>query len=189
MDIDSQDDQLTRVRRSIQDGDAATALDLVERDTDSLKIAFQNDPSMAFTGDFFRQADQLSLCAVELARHFQEKDDVESEGRALQVRYHSTATAHAYRRNLLGPAILELADFHKRCGDIEKADQLYNAMIKDFSRILSWGPTFDPDWLLAMNCLVKAMQGSTRDFSVLAERTRLVLQQSEELVRARGATP
>jgi hypothetical protein len=162
-------------------------LETLETDTEALKVAFQQDPSMAVTGELFRTADKLSSSALELAQYYSESQDSALEERALRVRYESVLTAHTYCRNLVGPALLDWADCHKRLGNIEKSDALYDIVIRDFSRLLGWGPTFDPDWLVAVQCLERAMDHSSRDFTELQRRTRLVLLQSEELRAAQKA--
>ena len=141
---------------------------------------------MAVTGELFSAADELAASALELAKNFEKSGQSELEERAWRVRYDSITTAHTYRRDLVGPALLDWADCQKRMGNTEKADVLYDSVIKDFSRLLGWGPSFDPDWLLAVRCLERAMKSSSRDFTELQERTRLVLEQSEELAEARA---
>jgi hypothetical protein len=178
---------LEGVRNAVESEDRETALDALEMGTESLRIAFQDDPGMAVTGELFEAADQLTAVALELAGHFSQAELPRLEERAWRVRYESVVTAHTYRRNLVGPALLDWADCQKRLGRIEEADALYDNVIRDFSRLLGWGPTFDPDWLVAVQCLERAMSHSTRDFSVLQGRTRLVLQQSEELRAAQKA--
>ncbi|MCA9775610.1 MAG: hypothetical protein KC800_02800 [Candidatus Eremiobacteraeota bacterium] len=179
---------LIAMRSALAAGEGADALDGVERGIETLRVAFQEDPSMAVTGVLFQIVQQLSECGLELAKHFQNTGETEFEERAWRARYDSMATAHTYRRNLIGPVLLDWADCLKRLGNEEKAQSLYEKVIKDFSQLLGWGPTFDPDWLVAVQCLERAMNSSNRDFSELRERTRAVLQQSERLIEDRAAT-
>ena len=178
---------LTSVKTALEHGNQKTALVALEQSTEGLKKAFQQDPSMAVTGELFQIAAQLSEFALKLAKHFSQTEQTEDEETALRVRYESVVTAHTYRRNLVGPALLDWADCQKRLGKVAEADALYDNVIRDFSRLLGWGPTFDPDWLVAVQCLERAMSHSSRDFSVLQGRTKLVLQQSEELRAAQKA--
>jgi len=179
---------LIAMRSALAAGEGLDALEGVERGIETLRVAFQEDPGMAVTGVLFQIVGQLSECGLELAKHFQETGQTDLEERAWRARYDSMATAHTYRRNLIGPVLLDWADCLRRLGQEEQAQALYEKVVRDFSQLLGWGPTFDPDWLVAVQCLERAMDSSSRDFSELKERTRAVLRQSEQLIEDRAAT-
>ncbi|MFA5508464.1 MAG: hypothetical protein WC314_23455 [Vulcanimicrobiota bacterium] len=175
------------LHRALAEGEGLSTLESLEQGTESLKAAFQEDPHMAVTGELFQIAQQISEGAGLLAEHFQANHQAELEERALRVRYDSLVTAHTYRRNVVGPAVLDWADCLGRNGERERAEALYEKVIKDFAQLLGWGPTFDPDWLVAVQCLERALISSQGDFTELRERTRAVLLESEQLVAARAS--
>jgi len=175
------------IERALNGGDGQSALRDLATGVKNLRTLFSNNPAMAITGELFETTDQLNHYAVRLARHFHNEGQVEFEEQAWKSRYESVATAHAHRRNLLGPALLDWADCNLRLGNRAKADEIFETIIRDFTEILGWGPTFDPNWLVAVNCLDQAMTRSSKDFGELQVRTQELLQQSHRLAESRTA--
>lgn len=168
-------------------GSAERALDLLERQSFLMQELFSEDPSMALTGELFEAADKLEAFGIELARHFGSSEQCEMEERALQLRVSVVQTAHAHRRDVLGPALVDWADCNRRMGRLEKADTLYHSVVEDLTTILGWGPTFNRDWIEAVKSLQKALEYSRRDYGELATRVKNVLEESERLCCAQGS--
>ena len=81
--------------------------------------------------------------------------------------------------------MLDWANCNKRIGRLEKADELYHAIVSDFQAILGWGPTFNEDWMTAVRCLQQALENSNRDYGDLKTRTTDVLSKSERMALER----
>ena len=77
--------------------------------------------------------------------------------------------------------MLDWGDCNRRMGNVEKADSIYDGVVRDFAEILGWGPSFNSEWLLAVRCLHKAVQNSSQDYGDLGSRTHSMLEQSEQM--------
>lgn len=174
---------LQSVRQALNGGNSESAFTILAGNIEKLNIQFKRDPTMAISGELFETVHQLEEYAITLAHYFQSLGEDDLEEKAWCLRYKAVVTAHLHRRNILGPAMIDWANCNTRIGRTAKAEEIYRDIITGFETILGWGPTFDPDWLVAVACLDQALQNSRSDFGPLKERTRTVLEQSEHLVR------
>ena len=179
-------DQLKEIiHDAVCGGDAELALTTLREENEKLKVALGSNPMMAVTGDLFDRAELLKEHGWTLACYFNKTDKPELEERALQLRCQPILTAHTHRRNLVGPVMLDWANCNKRIGRVEKADELYHAIVSDFQVILGWGPTFNEDWMTAVRCMQQALENSSRDYGDLKTRTSDVLSKSEQMALER----
>ena len=171
------------VSETLAGADGLPALQILEEENQFLKELFLRDPSMAITGELFELAEPLIHHARALAETFAERRETQLEERAWQMRVECVRTAYAHRRNVVGPALLDWANCNKRIGNLEKSDEIFDSLIKDLSTVLPWGPSFDPDWLLTVDCLQQALLASGRNYGDLQEKTEKMLGDSRLLVR------
>lgn len=170
------------VRETLEGADGLQALLSLELENQSLKEIFLRDPSMAITGELFELAEPLIQHACALAEAFAIRQEIRLEEKALQLRVECVRTAYAHRRNVVGPALLDWANCNKRIGDLEKSDEIFDSLIRDLSTVLPWGPSFDPDWLLTIDCLQQALLATGQNYGDLQEKTEKMLMDSRLLV-------
>ncbi len=178
---------LNSIEKALKGEEESQALEDLNSGIRNLRTLFSRNPSMAITGELFEITEGLNNCALRLARHFESQGESELEEQAWKARYESLATAHAYRRNLLGPALIDWADCNLKLGNTDKADEIYHRIVENFTEILGWGPTFDPGWMVAVGCLEQALERSSRNYGPLEARTKELLRQSRKLAQDREA--
>lgn len=171
----------TLVEQTLRGSQPEQALLALDSANQELKSRFGKDPFMAVTGDLFQEAEVLCNLSISLATYFAEHGQSQLEERAWELRCSPVLTAHALRRDRVGPALLDWANCNRRRGKTEKADELYDTIVVDFTEILGWGPSWNEDWLLAVRCLQQALEKSTRDYGNLLIRTERMLAESEKL--------
>jgi hypothetical protein len=182
MEISFQLDELEALVHAVLDGgEGRPALEALARENETLKGRFGDDPFMAVTGELFEAAQFLNDQGCTLAKYFQESGNIDYEEKAWQLRCGPILTAHAHRRNIVGPAMLDWGNCNLRLGNVEKADAIFDSVVKDFTEILGWGPSFNGEWLLSVRCLNEAIENSSRDYGDLAVRTKVMLERSEQL--------
>lgn len=167
----------------LRGGDGRNALDSLSKAAAKLAEQFENDPGMALNGQLFDQAEELTGLAQRLALHFSEQCQSQLAAEAWSLHLKVTLTAYPHRKNLVGPALLDYAICLENLGEHQEAQESYSRIIDDISPILSWGPTFNADWLKAVRCLQQALVRSVHSHPELATRIDSLLAQSEEMLK------
>lgn len=172
-----------RVQDTLEGDEGREALIALDQAAYFLKELFERDPTMAVRGELFEQTEILTNHARTLAQEFARRQDFVSQERSLELRLLSVRTAYTHRRNIVGPTILELANCNKLMGNRDKANSLYDSLVRDLSQVLGWGPSFDRDWLSTVECLQQALLNSDEDYGDLKEKTARMLEDSRKMLK------
>ena len=171
------------VLRAVNGKDGEAALEALSVAIQDLAMDFDGNPGLALSGELFGRADSLARFGERLGLHFSEQCQSEQAASAWSLRLKVIMIAYPHRRNLAGPALLDYAVCLENLERVDEAQELYTQIITDIAPILSWGPTFNEDWLKAVRSLQNALERCHQPNLELSEQTKLLLAQSEDMVK------
>jgi len=144
----------------------------LEKQNKILRKQFPEGPTAAATAPLQALSEELSQLALELAKEFSKRGKGEYEEHAWRLRSKAICTAHSFERHRVGPAMLDWADCSLRLGKREAADAIYTAIIKDFTELIRSEPQPTWEWLTGLQCLERALEGHSKPYEMLIEKTR-----------------
>ena len=169
------------VRQVLAGAEAGPAVAHLESLEERLVGVLENDLPRALGDGLFDLAESVGEEARRLGFFLRKHSTLDLEHRVWEAHCKLILAAFVHRREVTGPALIELADCCDRFGKTEQSQQIYSQIVSDFQQILAWGPNFDPGWLKAVACLNQALQRTETGFGRLAERTQHVLEEGYKL--------
>lgn len=128
---------------ALKQGDAEVAREAVEaaltflaEQVTLLREKANGYPANPIQADVWMDGAALATHGAALAEALHETDWTEAELTAAQCWASATLAVQSHYRNLVGPAMLAMAEPAERLGEIEYAASLYDAVIKDFEDLI-----------------------------------------------------
>lgn len=164
----------------LEGGEPLHALQELELQNGLLKQQFESEPQSGPASGLMEVAFRLTKFARQIALELGRRGEVRFEEMAWALRCKPVLATLSHRHDLVGPAMLDWADCNRRLGNLEKADFLYEAVIKDFLEVLEWPPELGRRRDSALDSLLHALNHSRRDYGQLLDKA--------EKARGRGSS-
>jgi enamine deaminase RidA (YjgF/YER057c/UK114 family) len=102
-----------------------------------------DDPEGVISGDVWITGADYASHAQALTQHFAENGWLKNEANASSLWVQATIAVCAHYHDLVGPAMNASADCSRRLGDVDRAVEMWTAVVKDFAFLLD-GSNQDP---------------------------------------------
>jgi hypothetical protein len=180
----------TAGQRTANEPAVKACLDKYEKEANKLASKAAGYPDRPITADVLMDGMELVGIGEALTRHFGKAGWVEREEDAAYLWSKAALAIYSHQHHMVGPAMLARGDCAERLGAFNKAAQVYNAIIGDFSWIVEateTAPSLSRNDLTVLSSLAAAIRRSLtleKDSTIYADR-RLLLRRAEDIL-ARG---